>query len=186
MTDPAFFGYGSLVNLATHAYADPRPATLRGWRRVWRTTHLREAAFLSVDPAPDTAIDGVVARVPGADWAALDAREAAYTRHDVTAALAAADPTAVYVVSPDYLRHDPPGPILLSYLDTVAQGFLALHGEAGLARFFATTDGWHHPVADDRGAPVYARATALSPAERRLVDRYLARVSGGRETAGTG
>ncbi len=34
MADPYFFGYSSLVNLATHDFPDPRPATLRGWRRA--------------------------------------------------------------------------------------------------------------------------------------------------------
>ncbi len=47
MSDPAFFGYGSLVNLRTHGYDDPRPATLHGWRRVWRA-HQPAQSRLSV------------------------------------------------------------------------------------------------------------------------------------------
>ena len=60
MSDPAFFGYGSLVNVATHDYADPRPAMLHGWRRVWRKTNLREAAYLSVEPANDSTLRGLI------------------------------------------------------------------------------------------------------------------------------
>ncbi|MEO1425117.1 MAG: gamma-glutamylcyclotransferase family protein, partial [Pseudomonadota bacterium] len=67
MQDPYFFGYGSLVNRATHAHDDAHPATLRGWRRMWRHTALRPVAFLTVVPAPGSRIDGLIAAVPGAD-----------------------------------------------------------------------------------------------------------------------
>ena len=176
-SDPAFFGYGSLVNLATHRYAAPVPATLPGWRRVWRATDRRELSYLSVDPDPGCAIDGVIAGVPSADWAALDEREAGYTRVDVTETLGAHRPTAVYRVSDAIvLGPDAPGGILLSYLDTVAQGFLQLYGEAGLARFFDTTEGWDTPVHDDRAAPRYSRYTGVPADQRALVDRHLSRL----------
>ncbi|MBI1415796.1 MAG: gamma-glutamylcyclotransferase [Limimaricola sp.] len=177
MTGPLFFGYGSLVNLATHDYHDPRPATLRGWRRVWRHTSLRDVAFLSVEPHAETVIDGIVARVPGADWAALDAREHAYVRRDVSHAVshdAPPAPVAVYEVAEGNIA--PPsasGPLILSYIDTVVQGFLQVHGEAGAVRFFATTAGWDAPVIDDRAAPRYPRHRRLGSAERDLVDHHL-------------
>jgi hypothetical protein len=44
----SFFGYGSLVNAATHDYPNTRPATLRGWRRTWVQSSSRDIAFLSV------------------------------------------------------------------------------------------------------------------------------------------
>ncbi|NBT52664.1 MAG: gamma-glutamylcyclotransferase, partial [Marivivens sp.] len=84
MTHPRFFGYGSLVNLTTHTYPDPKPAKLRGWRRVWRHTQIQEPAFLSVEPCDRTTLLGVTAAVPNADWAALDERESGYLRRDVT------------------------------------------------------------------------------------------------------
>lgn len=46
-------------------------------------------------------------------------------------------------------------------------------GEAGVARFFATTDGWDAPILDDRAKPQYPRAQQLSSAETALVDRML-------------
>ncbi|MEO1639778.1 MAG: gamma-glutamylcyclotransferase family protein [Pseudomonadota bacterium] len=179
MTDPAFFGYGSLVNLATHSYANPRPATLQGWRRIWRGTHLRKVAYLSVHPVAGHALDGIVAHVPGADWAALDAREAAYQRHAVRSHLhpeRADMDTAVYQVHPDHLATPGDHPILLSYLDTVVQGYLEVFGEPGVSQFFATTDGWDAPLLDDRDDPIYPRAQRLSAAERALVDDHLAAV----------
>jgi len=176
MSNPAFFGYGSLVNLATHDYIDPRPARLHGWRRVWRTTHLREAAFLSVEPANDSTLHGLIAQVPGADWSALDQREAAYQRHDITDALhhdGPKAPTAVYQVRAEH-HADGSHPILLSYLDVVVQGYLQVYGADGVAGFFATTAGWDVGVLDDRSAPIYPRHQKLSPDETTLVDRHLA------------
>ena len=177
MSDPAFFGYGSLVNLATHSYDDPRPAVLQGWQRVWQRTKLRKAAFLSVAPCPDTVLHGVIARVPGADWAALDQREAAYQRHDVTVTVhhdGPKAPTAVYQVKPAHLSDAQDHPILRSYLDVVVQGYLKVHGEAGVAQFFDTTDGWNMPIFDDRTAPLYPRHQVLTAAETALVDHHLA------------
>ncbi|SLN27294.1 gamma-glutamylcyclotransferase family protein [Roseisalinus antarcticus] len=175
---PRFFGYGSLVNLSTHDYPDAQPARLSGWRRVWRHATLRPVAFLSVEPAPESEIDGVLAQVPGADWAALDLRERAYRRQDVTHHFpqdGAITPTAVYEIEASNL--EPPDvahPILLSYVDVVLQGYLQLFGEAGMRDFARTTRGWHAPVLDDRARPVYPRHRQLSGQETRLVDRLLA------------
>lgn len=182
MTKDFFFGYGSLVNRATHGYPEAHPATVTGWRRVWRHTALRPAAYLSAEPADGVVIDGLVAAVPGADWAALDAREAAYERlllppasirHPVGREI----DVRIYSVpassaaAPE-VRH----PVVLSYIDVVVQGFLQEFGEAGVARFFATTAGWECPVLDDRAAPRYPRAQRLSRPEMALVDDHLARV----------
>ena len=173
---PRVFGYGSLVNRATHAYPRAEPAELSGWRRCWRGTTLRPAAFLSVHPAPGARIAGLVAEVPGGDWAALDAREFGYARRDVTGAVAVPGdgPVAVYEVTAP--PAEGPCPILLSYLDVVVQGFLREHGPDGVRAFFDTTDGWEMGIRDDRTAPFYPRAQRLSAEDLRLVDRELARV----------
>ncbi len=178
MSHPRFFGYGSLVNLATHDYADPRPARLLGWRRIWRHTDLRPAAFLSVERAAGVEIEGITAGVPGADWAALDAREYAYIRRDVSHEVTPSHgETAVYEVEASRLvAPDVAHPILLSYLDVVVQGFLRVHGADGAARFFATTSGWQAPILNDRHAPRYPRAQTLSAAETATVDQALAQL----------
>lgn len=164
-----FFGYGSLVNRRTHGYPDAARETVRGWRRVWRHSPLRPVAFLTARPDPSTEIEGLTAAVPGGDWAALDAREAAYARVPLPGG------AQIYHI-PDGL-HGPATeahPILRTYLDTVVAGYLAEFGEAGVARFFATTDGWDAPVRDDRAAPVYPRAQPADAAVTALVDRHLA------------
>lgn len=180
MQHPAFFGYGSLVNRATHDHAPAVPARLAGWRRVWRHTAARPVAFLSVEPAPGVTIAGLVAAVPGGDWAALDQREHAYDRLPVDpAALVAeagwATSVSLYAVRAAALPSDR-HPVLLSYLDVVVQGFLREFGPEGAEAFFATTAGWEAPVLDDRRAPRYPRAQRLTAGERAAVDAALDRL----------
>jgi hypothetical protein len=179
MSDPFFFGYGSLVNRRTHGYSEAYHARVSGWRRVWRHTALREVAFLSVEPAPGVELEGLIAAVPAGDWSALDEREHGYNRHRLEGGLAHAATRAVsaeiYAVPGSHAA--PPGtlhPILLSYLDVVVQGYLREFGEGGAERFFETTRGWDAPVADDRALPRYPRAQQLSARERGLVDAALA------------
>jgi len=176
---PWFFGYGSLVNRATHSYPEAQTATLNGWRRTWVRTTLRDVVFLSIHPANGHSIDGVIAAVPGADWAALDLRESGYARIDATAQVTHTSPAtdiAAYQVPAENQCASGDHHILLSYLDVVVQGFLREFGEAGAEAFFATTDGWDTPVNDDRAAPLYPRAQQLSTAERAITDRLLAQV----------
>ncbi|MFV1494944.1 gamma-glutamylcyclotransferase family protein [Phaeobacter sp. JH20_02] len=175
---PYFFGYGSLVNTRTHGYGQARPARLSGWRRAWVHTDLRPVAFLSAVPCDRTTIDGLIAEVPGADWAALDDREFAYERLPAGGAvqhdLNPETDIAVYAV-PGHsqraasLRH----PILLSYLDVVIQGYLDVFGADGVAAFVRTTDGWDAPILNDRSAPRYPRAQRLTVEELDLVDQHL-------------
>ena len=178
MNDPHFFGYGSLVNRRTHVYTPAHPATLTGWRREWRATGLRPAAFLTARPVEGSEIDGLIAPVPAGDWAALDSREAGYDRLDAPRVVHQLDPglmIAVYSIPPRPDDLDTAS-ILLSYLDVVVQGFLTEFGSDGVTRFFETTDNWQLPVADDRHAPLYPRAQTLDDAERTLTDDHLAKV----------
>ncbi|MCB1343508.1 MAG: gamma-glutamylcyclotransferase [Pseudooceanicola sp.] len=180
MRDPWFFGYGSLVNRATHDYPAPRPARLDGWARAWRHTSLRDVAFLTAVRAPGVAIEGLIAAVPRGDWAALDAREWAYERlvaQDVAHDMPDALEIAVYAVPEAHqAAPDVAHPILLSYLDVVVQGYLREFGVEGVDRFFATTTGWDAPILDDRAAPRYPRAQVLTAQETALVDSRLARI----------
>ncbi|NOC93408.1 gamma-glutamylcyclotransferase family protein [Ruegeria sp. HKCCD6604] len=182
MADPYFFGYGSLVNLATHDFPDPRPARLKGWRRAWRHTDLRPVAFLTAVPDPKSEIEGMIAHVPNNDWAALDEREWAYDRipatQSVSHPLTHDVEIAVYAVPQD--RHNQPSnhhPLLLSYIDVVVQGYLRAFGEDGADRFFETTTGWDAPIVNDRAEPRYPRHQQLKPVERDFVDDRLTSLS---------
>jgi len=175
---PCFFGYGSLVNRNTHVYENAARVRLVGWRRAWVFTQTRGQAFLSVIPDPDTTIDGLIAEVPHGDWEALDAREHGYAR--IASGLAVEHPRipapeiSHYAVPREIWLESTANHILLSYLDVVVQGYLREFGAAGVAQFFATTDGWDTPVLNDRTAPLYPRAQTLSSQETALVDQQLA------------
>ncbi len=181
MSDPFFFGYGSLVNRQTHDYAQPRKARVRGWRRAWQATPLRALSFLTVVPAADDYVEGLIAAVPGADWAALDEREHAYARlmdrDDGTHTAGQEREVAIYAI-PDHHRTAPTddNPVLLSYIDVVVQGYLTEFGPDGAHHFFETTDGWHAPILDDRAAPIYSRHQTLRGDEQDFVDRELAKL----------
>lgn len=181
MIAPYFFGYGSLVNRATHSYHDAHVARLHGWRRVWRHTTLRPIPFLTAIPDPHTSIDGLIAHVPGNDWRALDKRESAYDRVSVSASVShpKQDNLDIATYTVPYGKHghaNQEHPLLLSYIDVVAQGYLNEFGEDGLAAFFQTTTGWSAAVLNDRDAPMYPRHQSLSPNELRLVDAHLSAV----------
>lgn len=177
-----FFGYGSLVNTATHDFVGAQRARVSGWRRQWKHSSQRQVAFLSVRPDPQASIDGLVAQVPGGDWDALDAREHAYDRLPLAPESInhADNPGAtihMYRARPDQVADPSTGhPILLSYLDVVVQGYLGWFGKDGVQAFFDTTDGWDAPILNDRDAPQYPRHQELEPAETELVNSHLARI----------
>ena len=159
--NPYFFGYGSLVNRRTQNYPDGQPATLKGWQRVWVPTGNRQVVLLSVQAAAQCQIDGLIAAVPNADWAALDLRETGYHRENSGQSVQHKMST-----SPEIAHYRVPETsavpldnhfILLSYLDVVVQGFLHEFGPEGVTRFFETTVGWQTPIFNDRATPEYPR-----------------------------
>lgn len=181
----AYFGYGSLVNRATHRteIVGAMPARLCGWRRSWRPRPDMPgfpAALLTVAQDEASVCDGLLVFDRAENLAAVDAREARYNRHHVridTLEIAAAEtvrcPVYVYVADEELPRHAEPPRILRSYLDAVMQGFLAEHGEEGLTRFVTETENFDTPLHEDRHAPVYPRAVELSEAERLMFDLLL-------------
>ncbi|HBS40701.1 MAG TPA: gamma-glutamylcyclotransferase [Rhodobacteraceae bacterium] len=182
MTHSYFFGYGSLVNAATHRYAPTERLRIQGWRRTWRQVADHPVALLSAMPDDDSAIDGLIAPVPDNNWAALDAREQGYNRLVLTPA-ALPDSyqehdIAIYAVPESPVDADPhKRPILLSYLDVVLQGYLQQFGPLGAEQFLATTDGWDRPVQDDRAAPRYPRHQALDATQLAFVDSAIERLA---------
>jgi hypothetical protein len=189
----AYFGYGSLVNRATHRteIVAARPCRLKGWRRFWRPrpdmpfnpAQATPVSLLTVRRVADSWIDGLLVFDRAENLPSLDEREAHYERRLVpptdielrTGKLPDGCEIFVYEAREGLPDHDGNAcPILQSYLDAVLQGFLAEHGEAGLSRFVLETDGFETAVLADRHAPVYPRAVVLTVSERALIDTLLA------------
>ncbi len=181
----AYFGYGSLVNRATHRteIVHAVPARLRGWRRMWRPRPDMPgfpAALLSIRRDPDFICDGLLVFDRAENLAAVDAREARYRRLpvdlralDTEEPLPPGVPVYVYEADVDIPHHPEPPKILRSYLDAVLQGFLSEHGEDGVRRFIEETEGFDTPVHEDRSAPLYPRAVMLNNQERTLFETVL-------------
>ncbi len=157
-----FFGFGSLVNTATHRYEMLAPARVNGWARTWIHHELYSHSLLSVLPEPGTHIDGLMARVPGADWAELDQRENGYQRQPLSGQDWQADTAHLNESDVQMYKHasggfaQPDKPILWSYLETVLYGYYRVFGSSGVAAFMASTRHWTD-VLDDRSAPQYPR-----------------------------
>ena len=186
----AVFGYGSLVNVATHR--TPVVATvsaeLAGWRRVWKRRPSNPdsprdgIAFLSVEEAPGTTIQGVVMIDRAASLPDLDRREALYDR-------VALEPSAVRLLErhpalgpdvPFYIYRAaatadgaPPPRMIRSYLDAVFQGYATRFGHDAVEAFLASTANAALEIEEDRDGPIYPRAVTLSDAERTAFDRIL-------------
>ncbi|MFW2589605.1 gamma-glutamylcyclotransferase family protein [Sagittula sp. SSi028] len=180
MQTPYFFGYGSLVNAGTHRHSPLYRARAHGWRRAWVAVPGNDICYLTAVRDAAAYIDGAIAPVPDADWAALDLREDAYDRHEDSANIthdADAQSIAIYAVPP----HNAGQPsreqgVLLSYLDTVVAGFAQLYGTEMANDFFETTGGWQATIIDDRTDPRYPRTTPPTPEIREIVDNGLRRV----------
>ncbi|MBA4783911.1 MAG: gamma-glutamylcyclotransferase [Rhizobiales bacterium] len=172
------FGYGSLVNAQTHNYTQTHKASLVGWRRVWRRTHRRDLAYLTIVPDPATRLIGVIARVAMEDWDALDLREQAYDRlslgTEVDHPLLSPVDLVVYSIPEcDLMPASATHPILMTYLDAVLHGYLQAYGEEGIDHFIETTDGWETPILNDRDNPLYPRAVPISDEAKRFFDARL-------------
>ena len=186
----AYFGYGSLVNLETlqTPYLSAHPARLNGWKRAWKArpkvagsfAPIEGLAFLSVEPCPQTTIEGMVIVDRRASLPALDQRETLYDRaslsHDDVEfvgdnPLTEGQDLFLYVAQAN--ARDTTARILRSYLDVVLRGFHGHFGEPGIERFVDTTANFHWPIHEDRHDPVYPRSISVQETEVNLFERHI-------------
>ncbi|TCD11804.1 gamma-glutamylcyclotransferase family protein [Oricola cellulosilytica] len=182
----AYFGYGSLVNRATHRtrILGAAKASVRGWRRHWqaRPDPSEEGlSFLSVKPDVEAGHDlpGLLVFDHIENLDALDRRELGYDRRVVArnAIVFSGDfefdgPVFIYEARPP-ARRDAHHSILQSYLDAVLQGYLREYGEDHVRRFILETHAFDTPVIQDRHVPRYTRHVLLEAEERAFIDSML-------------
>jgi len=189
-THIAYFGYGSLVNRATHRtdIIGYSKVTLKGWRREWLArpnNSFGKVVLLSVKPCENSEIDGIVVFDHARNQASLDERESNYDRHIVADSSITEHnssigdfytnhtkaETSIYVATPfpqpeEHAQYR----ILRSYLDAVMQGYLNKFGEEGVSRFVNSTDNFEFGVHEDRNDPRYPRAVTITQKEQSLFD----------------
>ncbi len=190
-THIAYFGYGSLVNRATHRtdIVDFSRVSLKGWRRQWLSRppgKFGHVALLSVIQDFDSEIDGLMVLDYARNLPALDEREIRYDRKSVDQInlkemeqdtiskprLNKDIKVNIYVAKEIAIINEPAkSRILRSYLDAVMQGYLNKFGREGLDRFLQSTDNFEIGIREDRNQPVYTRPVALPARERSLFDQ---------------
>ncbi|MEL6919862.1 MAG: gamma-glutamylcyclotransferase family protein [Pseudomonadota bacterium] len=187
----AYFGYGSLVNPATHRtpVVGYTTARLKGWKRSWVPRpdwdDALPIALLSASPdGSDDWLDGLLVFDTVTSLPSLDEREAGYRRVQVSADAVAVSsflprgtPIYVYEALPIKTSENGPGAILQSYLDAVLQGYAHMHGDAAIAGFVDETGNFDTPVLKDRDTPLYPRAVTLHDHERALIDAATAHLN---------
>ncbi|MEE9374752.1 MAG: gamma-glutamylcyclotransferase family protein [Rhizobiaceae bacterium] len=184
----AYFGYGSLVNLDTlrTPYISAHRARIKGWRRVWlqqpavagSLATIDGLAFLSVEPAPQTSIDGLIIIDHQASLKALDEREELYERVSLpqgSVSFEGASPvgtnTPLFLYQATHLRARSDAKILRSYLDAVMLGYLNQFGEEGVMRFMQTTMNFDCGILEDRKQPLYPRSVELSTGQMKMFSK---------------
>ncbi len=203
----AYFGYGSLVNLQSlrTPYISAHKATVKGWKRTWLSRPYEPGsfaaaeglAFLSVTPAVDAEIDGMMITDHASSLPSLDKRESLYSRfmldnasiafHDLTndqksdpknsqnqqqTAEHSNKSNKHFLYVADNHPADKNSRILRSYLDVVMQGYHKHFGIAGLEKFFATTLNFDLGIKEDRDTPLYPRAVELTPEEKEIFAKF--------------
>ncbi len=205
----AYFGYGSLVNLETlkTPYLSAHRARLTGWKRRWLSrpknvngfAPIEGLAFLSVEPCPDTIIDGMIIVDHRSSLPSLDEREVLYDRLPIQLQqLEFLDDNPLHGsgnggnvngrndgdLQEDGLflyaaRQPAAGPqarILRSYLDVVMRGYHGHFGEDGIRRFIDTTENFDCGILEDRHEPIYPRSITVQQAEVDLFARHVPHV----------
>lgn len=181
------FAYGSLLHKSTWSFdAEIEMVSLQGWVRQWnQVVPLDGGAItaLSISPHPKKSIKGIILKVDKSTLESIGGREVGYNKTILAAgSLTSLNPKRpllndrimAYTASKETkIWANKKAPILLSYIDVVAQGYFNLYGWEGLLHFFKSTQGWDLPILNDRKAPLYPRATTHDIGFLDLIDQQI-------------
>lgn len=174
----AYFGYGSLVNPATHRtkIIGHTKATVKGWSRHWQARPDAgddPVALLTARRSedPEHRLRGLLVFDHVDNLPALDLREAGYNRVQLSPSdietedeIPANVPMFIYEARPP-AKPEEPHFIHQSYLDAVLQGYWHQYGEDAVREFLAQTANFDTPVKADRHRPLYQRPVQLADHE---------------------
>ena len=162
------FGYGSLINATSRAKTGETgqvwPVRIAGYQRNWSVMSTEFGmSSVAVIPIEEAHCNGVLIEIDESEIPSFDERERGYERSQVsleqlTAYQGQSLPQGTIWIyhSHEIAQPTQECPIALSYVDVILSGCLAL-GESFVHDFLSLTQGWQHPLINDRKTPRYPR-----------------------------
>jgi hypothetical protein len=140
------------------------PVKIAGFARHWSIMSPEFGmSSVAVVPHGDSACNGVLIEISAQEIPHFDQREQGYQRSQVCRSQLSTYCGAPLPEGTVWIYHsqaittpNPHCPIALSYVDVILAGCLE-HGDAFVDDFLRLTDGWHHPMLNDRLCPRYPR-----------------------------
>ncbi|MDG3088523.1 gamma-glutamylcyclotransferase [Vibrio hannami] len=177
------FGYGSLMNEASRTLTGHTgrsvPAVVHGMIRSWSKIDDTYKASPVAVVRGDGEVNGVLLEVDDMALKEFDIREAGYHRVELRSEqIECLDryepqgPVWIYIVE----EANAPctnSPIVMSYVDTVLAGCLEI-SDTFARHFVEHTQGWHHPLKNDRDNPVYSRVAGVESHHQERIDELIA------------
>lgn len=176
------FGYGSLINTSsrqlTGQTGNAIPAIVHGLVRHW--SKIDDSYVLSplIVKQGEGQVNGVLLEVDDQALAEFDRRERGYHRIELRPDQVASQQTLIQGVPIwVYVKNDIEAPchnspIVQTYVDTVIAGCLEV-SESFAAHFVEHTQGWQHPLENDRHQPKYQNLAGVSAHHHSIIDDLL-------------
>jgi hypothetical protein len=176
-------GYGVLLNEHARAFAGLEesinfPVSVNGYKRSWNKAYPTWTGLGVV--ATGNTEDTLLALAVSVDtFKEMDVRESGYERVAVSitgitiveghhGTLPTDATYYIYVPTKPVKGPTYECPLLLSYIDVIATGAIAI-SDAFAENYFMKSEGWCH-VYNDRGAPKYRGAIAIKDSDKKYVD----------------
>ena len=176
------FGYGSLINSSSRQLTGQTgkaiPAIVDGLVRYW--SKIDDSYVLSplIVNQGQGQVNGVLLEVDEVALVEFDCRERGYHRielnPDQIEAHQGFDPSqTIWVYIKDEIEAPcNNSPIVQTYVDTVIAGCLEI-SESFASHFVQHTQGWQHPMVNDRHQPKYGNLAGVSEHHHSIIDDLL-------------